>query len=615
MSPLMKEIRIPDESYSFLTNNHLPENRIRYLSKINIFVGENNSGKSRLLRSLLSNELDYVPCSSFIENYNKVVENLKSEFTSYYKKLGEPIEDINGIYPVLKKMNNIEHLNIESNLKIFSELLDVLKGMEKQSNIFLKLKPVSETAKDLLKIFHKEISVFGDNFQDFKLPTYKKIYIPILRGMKPINYVNSQFQYFDVYSIRIRDDYFVDPNVYSKIEVLTGLQTNNVIKDHLLGDLHKRKLINDYQIYLSKNFFDNKEITLIPSEGNGVVTVKVGDEKERPIYELGDGIQSIIILTLPLFIHRGENLLIFIEEPEKLLHPGLQRKLIDTFSYQEKGFEHYQYFVTTHSNHFLDITFDFSGISIYSLRKKLEEGNHDEKESHVEIENLSHGNVSALELLGVRNSSVFLSNCTIWVEGITDRRYFRHYLDLYYEHMRKKDSSFVEFKEDFHYSFVEYGGSNITHWSFLEKEDHPINVDTLCGKPFLIVDKDKNKDKRHKELEKKLGVRFCCLKCKEVENLLSKNVLLEVIKDYEKGETNVNDFEESDYKDISLGKFIDDMLGDSKTRKASYADASTIRDKLGFCEKAIDHTNKWEDLSQEAKDICEEIFQFIKANN
>ena len=32
----------------------------------------------------------------------------------------------------------------------------------------------------------------------------------------------------------------------------------------------------------------------------------------------------------------------------------------------------------------------------------------------------------------------------------------------------------LEYKEDYHYSFVEYGGNNITHWSFLDKEETPI---------------------------------------------------------------------------------------------------------------------------------------------
>ena len=103
------------------------------------------------------------------------------------------------------------------------------------------------------------------------------------------------------------------------------------------------------------------------------------------------------------------------------------------------------------------------------------------KNLHFTIENLSEGDNRALELLGVRNSSVFLTNCTIWVEGITDRHYLRHYLKLYAEE-HKDDSDFEDFKEDYHYSFVEYGGNNITHWSFLDKETKPIECRKIVWK-------------------------------------------------------------------------------------------------------------------------------------
>ena len=94
--------------------------------------------------------------------------------------------------------------------------------------------------------------------------------------------------------------------------------------------------------------------------------------------------------------------------------------------------------------------------------------------------------------LGVQNSSVFLSNCTIWVEGITDRHYVKHFLDLHKKE-NKDDPDICDFNEDYHYSFVEYGGNNITHWSFLDKEETPINVEKLCGRLFLLADKIREK--------------------------------------------------------------------------------------------------------------------------
>lgn len=619
MQHLIKEVKLPDGNYSFLTDSDSLEDRIMFMSKLNILVGENNSGKSRLLRSLLSNELDYVPNSSFIEDYNNFVESLKNEFESYFQKVGINIKSLDTIYKTLNEIDPIKNRKESTNLyESLSKLEKHIRDMENNGNISTGGIPNPVIAKCLLQILEAKKDIFKGNFEDcLKLPEFKRIYIPILRGTKPLKYIeNQKFDYEDFYGIRTRKDYFNNSDeISNKIEVFTGATSYNEIKCFLLGDLKERKLIAGYEKYLSENFFDNKPIALIPSRSNGVITVKVGDEKERPIYEMGDGIESIIILTMPLFLNKGKNLLVFIEEPEKLLHPGLQRKLIETLLYEE-GFENYQYFITTHSNHLLDIAFDFSKISVYTLRKKLDEGTHDEKEPKFLIENLSQGDISALELLGVRNSSVFLSNCTIWVEGITDRLYFRRYLKLYFEHIKNIDKDFTEFKEDFHYSFVEYSGGNITHWSFLDKEDHPINVNRLCGKLFLITDKDKNKDGRHEELEKKLGDRFYCLECKEVENLLSKKVLLEVIKDYEKADPIIEDFEELDYKKVYLGKFIDDKLGADKKRKGSYsAESGTVSDKVGFCKKAIENTKEWDDLSKEAKEISERIYQFIKENN
>jgi len=47
----------------------------------------------------------------------------------------------------------------------------------------------------------------------------------------------------------------------------------------------------------------------------------------------------------------------------------MQRKLIEVYSKSE--FEKVQYFITTHSNHLLDITLDFDkNISTYSFEKE-----------------------------------------------------------------------------------------------------------------------------------------------------------------------------------------------------------------------------------------------------
>jgi len=172
-------------------------------------------------------------------------------------------------------------------------------------------------------------------------------------------------------------------------------------------------------------------------------------------------------------------------------------------------------------------------------------------------------------------------------------------------------------KPHLHYSFVEYSEGNITHWSFLDKEEteNTINVDRLCSRLFLIADRDEGKEKRHQALKEKLGSRFYLLKAGEVENLISKKVLLAVIKDYEGEDPDIQYFNELDYKDEPLGEFIEKKLN-KKKRKGSYsADSGTISSKHQFSKKAIKYTEQWDDLSNEAKSICERIYEFITEHN
>lgn len=184
-----------------------------------------------------------------------------------------------------------------------------------------------------------------------------------------------------------------------------------------------------------------------------------------------------------------------------------------------------------------------------------------------------------------------------------------------------------QFKEDLHYSFVEYSGGNITHWSFLDDENseqdesfRSMNADRLCSRLFLITDKDsESKIERQKKLKKKLGKRYYCLDGREIENLISKNVLLKVIAEYENiSEDELRfrqEFSEKDYKEEYLGAFIDNQLLYRK-RRSKYGGASgTITDKVGFCKRVISHTRSIDDLSPEAKRLIKNIHDFIVESN
>ncbi|MGH0800789.1 AAA family ATPase [Bacillus cereus] len=624
MSYFIKDIILEDEKYEIYKFDK-GINKISNLSKINIFVGSNNSGKSMMLRNLfIENPLLFKPENFDLEKIEQYIDEFKQRAKGILKARG--VKDYKNINSEINKFKNLSYI-IEGEWHVpdFYEMIDNLMQSRGQGNIMIKTPRDSDGLDDEEILDTFSFASINDEFKqmaadikeklDYPIPEnyiFHKVYIPTLRGLRTLKKND------DYYLRRTKIDYFEDKE---QIDIFTGLNLYEEVKNLLLGSFEDREKITDFQKFLGRTFFDGRRVTLIPRIDSEVLYVKIGEEKEYPIHKLGDGIQSIIIITFPMFNYRDKNLLMFIEEPELFLHPGLQRKLLEAMVNESNSL--FQYFITTHSNHFLDLTLDINQISIYSFSKELENSQTKEKGAKFIVENVSNEDNNVLEMLGVRNSSVFLSNCTIWVEGITDRYYLRHFLKIYINSVHKG----FEMKEDFHYSFVEYSGNNITHWSFLDEEEldgessySSINVDRICNRLFLITDKDSEKKlSRQEKLREKLKDQFYCLECKEIENILSKKVLLKVIANYEKVEVDklkfTERFTEESYQNEYLGKFIDNKLS-IKTRRGAYGSKSgTISDKLLFCKKAISNIKSIEDLSPEAKKLCEKIFQFIKNNN
>ena len=451
----------------------------------------------------------------------------------------------------------------------------------------------------------------------------EKIYIPILRGLRPIQTEKGVIKAFDNtednYKHRTIKDYFDGGHIIRDQDIFTGLNLYNDIRNHLLNNRDKRNQIKDFEDFLSQTFFFGESVSLIPHIENDVLKIGIGKEEERAIYDMGDGIQSIIIMLYPLFLNQDKNLMVFIEEPELSLHPGMQRIFIETLLRPE--FKNFQYFITTHSNHFLDITLDLKSISIYTFKKK---NNKDSKPSYV-IQNSNNDDIQILDLIGARNSSVFLSNCTIWVEGITDRLYLRKYLEVYLNSLIESKEIKDRYKEDIHFSFIEYGGGNIVHWSFSDADAwDKIKTSSISKKIFLMADQDdtvnkpgSEKAKRMALLKNNLGDNFRPVLAREIENTLSPNVIINTVKELHTGKSAV-DFSEKDitfekYKDKKLGLFIESKF--KNVTKNYAAKSGTINDKVNFCQTAITKIKTVEDLSTEGLALAKDIYEFIKKSN
>lgn len=599
---------------------------LKNLNKVNIFIGPNNSGKSRLMRALFSEDLQYqmqemdfqsiLPTAEVIHQaVNAAIQ--QSRFTSVSgSSINDVQAEISGIVEQLQKAT------LPKDSELFTKLYTFIKRLKHfEFTGGQQMKSFISTYHDPSQLVNT-LRIIGEGHMDITktahgvVPEYKKIYIPILRGLRPLHYskIDNQFAFetaHDNYKERTTRDYFKNSNL-NKHEIFSGLSLYEDTANLLLGRLEGRKKVRDFENFLGKAFFGGESVSLTPNRADDCLYLTLADE-DRPVYELGDGIQSLIILLYPLFFNRDKSLLVFIEEPELSLHPGMQRLFIDTIMKPE--FRNHQFFLTTHSNHFLDMVLDHSQISIYNFKKNTAAKN------SYEITNTNNSDINLLDSIGVRNSSVFLSNSTIWVEGITDRLYINKYLEAYQKSELGKQFEIKRFKEDLHYSFIEYGGANIVHFSFDDDYSwEKIKASSISNRILVVIDEDgtsKNtgkKNQRIKDLKAHLKENLIILPCREIENTLSPKVIASVIRQFEDNpELDYSGLSEDKYKNEYLGSFIEASI--RGLRKKYATDSGTIREKVKFCKIALEHIHTIDDLSRSAKSITKKIYQFIKQNN
>lgn len=578
------------------------------IKKVNFFVGANNSGKSRLIRIILRfNHVNFLADTPFnkkeIHDFFSYLDGEKSQYGS-----NQFIDIVVG-ENLNKTMLSLSHIN-----RAISYYEDLLFKTNDQV--------VINSSSIATQYFYDDVRSYRRN-KDLALQYSKEkynkktvYYIPILRGLRPIN--NEQ----DYYLERTQKDYFPLPE-HGDIKIITGQSLYENLTSLLLGQPEQRNLILNYEHMLGTKFFDDNELTLIPEYKKDTIAVKIGNEKQLPIYELGDGLQQIIIITSAAYLET-EPSMFFIEEPEINLHPGMLRKLIHFL------IDHtpHQYFITTHSNHLIDFYNYSDQVTVHRLKKKVENAQttftiHDCKQDK-----------DLLQELGVLNTSVYLANSTIWVEGITDRLYLKAYMQKYLaEHPEKQ--KWQNYSEHIHYAFVEYQGGTLGHWDFNDDDaNDSLKALKLCATPFLIADGDiRSKGNRYQTLIEQLGDNFFITKGKEFENMLPEAILKETAKHFFNNSRkakylqpdNLETITYSDYfgSQEGIGKYLDDLIG--STNNVFSEDRGTIRRKIEFCTKACeymtkkdettrDYANQWK-LTDELKKLCEKIFTHIERCN
>ncbi|MDR4985937.1 AAA family ATPase [Bacillus cereus] len=252
---------------------------------------------------------------------------------------------------------------------------------------------------------------------------------------------------------------------------------------------------------------DNLKLTLYPT----------GQELNLNLSHLGTGIIQIIKILTFVYVNTtelGEDLgkNYFIEEPESNLHNKAVVQLIKILQ-EDSLFKNNRYFITTHSNAFIDQTDDkewtISSLEINGSRS-----------TELKLCISKDGILNTLDGLGIKPSQLLQTNIVLWVEGPTDRMYIKRWLEI-------EAPQYIEGK---HYSFIMYGGSLLDH---LSAEVDPSNIydqyiDVLATSRYavIVIDRDRNDDDHETNLKKRVEG----IKCRISKKKLSNRILIQITK-------------------------------------------------------------------------------------
>ncbi len=400
------------------------------------------------------------------------------------------------LYQTNKKNIYIDILDLKENSSLNSYIIEVrneinsLKNKNKLNfsdiNIFSGQNGTGKTTildsifclSDISKI-HVLLTGFNPTYLNFEIDNQNNIeHIEIIAnkygkensssypniGCIYINHEKRQEKVLDLNKEKLEEIYCY----YKKINKIPHENADYIdIQDFFSEKLYSNKTGAEKYFHTEIRTSSNIQATPIQNFSDGLSTSSIKVE------ELASGWKAFIRLFYQLEYISEKESIIILDEPEIHLHPRLQKYLIEKIiEIQSKM--NLQFFIATHSTTFMNLI----NWENYIGNIKLFQTN-----SHEIIEFTESS--TFLHEMGIVGSDIFQTNCTIWVEGPSDRIYINYWLSLLTE-LDEKYSQ--KFKENVHYSFILYGGSLMKHYS--ESSEDTIWVEKINRQSYFIYDKD-----------------------------------------------------------------------------------------------------------------------------